>query len=268
MTPESRDFQIPGDISSAAFWLVAAAAQPRSHLFMRNVGLNETRTGVLAVLVRMGAHVREHVQTRDGEPMGAVEINGARLHGTTIAGKEIPNVIDELPILAVAGALAKGKTVISECRRAAGEGNRSPRRHRHQSPRHGRAGRRDGRRPRDRRRRAAARRALQSFGDHRIAMAFAIAGLFAEGETVITDTDCVNTSYPGFHADAGADHAKEPRQATACSSLCPIPCSTLSSRSTARPLPAKAAWPAPSRDASASPMSIPAPCTAPSPGSC
>lgn len=211
MTPESRDFQIPGDISSAAFWLVAAAAQPHSHLFMRNVGMNETRTGVLAVLVRMGAHVREHIQTRDGEPMGAVEISGVPLHGTTIAGKEIPNVIDELPILAVAGALAKGKTIIANAgelrvketdRLAAiatnlramgaqvaetedgleimgGE------------PLHG------------------AR--LQSFGDHRIAMAFAIAGLHADGETTIVDTDCVNTSYPGF-LQTLEQIMREPRQ--------------------------------------------------------
>ncbi|MGC3990774.1 MAG: hypothetical protein QM796_14055 [Chthoniobacteraceae bacterium] len=61
-TPESRDFTVPGDISSAAFWLVAAAAQPRSHLIIRDVGLNETRTGVLAVLIRMGAQVREVVE--------------------------------------------------------------------------------------------------------------------------------------------------------------------------------------------------------------
>ncbi len=198
MVPESRDFQVPGDISSAAFWLVAAAAQPRAHLLMRNVGLNETRTGVLGVLIRMGARVREHIQAREGEPMGAVEIEGARLHGTTIAGKEIPNVIDELPILAVAGALAQGETIIADARelrvketdrlaaiatnlRAMGAqvaekedgleilGG---------APLHG------------------AR--LQSFGDHRIAMAFAIAGMFAEGETIITDTDCVETSYPGF----------------------------------------------------------------------
>ena len=197
-TPESRDFQVPGDISSAAFWLVAAAAQPRSQLLVRNIGLNETRTGVLAVLLRMGAHVREIIETEEAEPMGSVEIQGARLRGTTIAGKEIPNVIDELPILAVAGALAVGKTVIANAAelrvketdrlaaiatnlRAMGAqvvetedgmeimGG---------APLHG------------------AR--LQSFGDHRIAMAFAVAGLFAEGETVIEDTECVNTSYPGF----------------------------------------------------------------------
>ena len=197
--PESRDFTVPGDISSAAFWLVAAAAQPGSHLLIRNVGLNETRTGILGVLVRMGAGVREVHENDEAEPMGAVEIRGDRLKGTIIAGKEIANVIDELPILAVAGALAHGKTVIADAAelrvketdrlaaiatnlRAMGAqvsetedgleilGG---------APLH------------------SAR--LSSFGDHRIAMAFAIAGLFADGETTIDGTDCVATSYPNFY---------------------------------------------------------------------
>ena len=199
-TPESRDFTVPGDISSAAFWLVAAAAQSRSHLLVKNVGLNETRTGVLAVLLRMGAHVREIIEEVDeGEPHGAVELQGARLKATTIQGKEIPNVIDEIPILAIAGALAQGTTIIADAKEL---------------------------RVKETDRLAAiatnlkamgvevteqedgleiiggtplrgAR--LQSFGDHRIAMAFAIAGLFAEGETIIEDVDCVATSYPNFY---------------------------------------------------------------------
>ena len=198
-TPESRDFQVPGDISSAAFWLVAAAAQPRSHLLVKNIGLNETRTGVLAVLVRMGAQVREIVEHEEAEPLGVIEVRGARLRGTEIGGKEIPNVIDELPVLAVAGALATGTTVIRDAgelrvketdRLAAIATNLRAMGAQVQEtedgliinggiPLHG------------------AR--LDSFGDHRIAMAFAIAGLFAEGETIIANTDCVNTSYPGFY---------------------------------------------------------------------
>ncbi len=197
-TPESRDFQVPGDISSAAFWLVAAAAQPGAHLLVRDVGLNDTRTGILGVLVRMGAGVREVHKNDEAEPIGSIEIRGDRLKGTTIAGKEIPNVIDELPIIAVAGALAHGKTVIADAgelrvketdRLAAIATNLRAMGAQVSetedgleimggAPLHG------------------AR--LQSFGDHRIAMAFAIAGLFAEGETIIEDTDCVATSYPGF----------------------------------------------------------------------
>jgi 3-phosphoshikimate 1-carboxyvinyltransferase len=197
--PESRDFKIPGDISSAAFWLVAAAAQPGGHLLVREVGLNDTRTAVLGVLVRMGAQVREAVDDVDQmEPSGTVEVTGAPLKGTVIQGKEIPQLIDELPILAVAGALASGTTIIRQAEelrvketdriaaiahnlRAMGaevvelkDGLEI----------HGRAELRGAR--------------VASFGDHRIAMAFAIAGMFADGETIVQDVECVRESYPGF----------------------------------------------------------------------
>jgi 3-phosphoshikimate 1-carboxyvinyltransferase len=198
-TPESRDFQVPGDISSAAFWLVAAAAQPRSHLLVKNVGLNSTRTGVLAVLLRMGAHVSEIIETEEAEPMGTIEMKGGRLRGTEIKGTEIPNVIDEIPILAVAAALASGRTVISDAgelrvketdRLAAIATNlRAMGAHVAETE--------DGLTIDGGFLLQGAR--LDSFGDHRIAMAFAIAGLFAEGETVITNTECVNTSYPKFY---------------------------------------------------------------------
>ena len=197
--PESRDFAIPGDISSAAFWLVAAAAQRRGHLLIRHVGLNDTRTALLGVLLRMGAQVREAVEDVDQlEPRGIVEVTGFPLKGTVIQGKEVPRLIDELPILSVAGALANGRTVIRQAgelrvketdRIAAiahnlramgaqvGELNdgleiSGP------APLHGAP--------------------VPSFGDHRIAMAFAIAGLFAEGETVVQDSECIRESYPGF----------------------------------------------------------------------
>src|SRR5216117_1962970 len=197
--PESRDFTIPGDISSAAFWLVAAAAQPRGHLLVRDIGLNDTRTALLGVLLRMGAQVREAVEDVDQfEPRGIVEVTGFPLKGTVIQGKEVPRLIDELPILSVAGALANGRTVIRQAgelrvketdRIAAIAHNlrtmgtqvaeltdgleiHGP------APLHG------------------AR--VASFGDHRIAMAFAIAGLFADGETVVQDAECIRESYPGF----------------------------------------------------------------------
>ncbi len=198
-TPESRDFQVPGDVSSAAFWMVAAAANPFSHLLVKNVGLNKTRTGIVNVLVRMNAHVREAVQNDEAEPLGTLEIKGARLKGTVIEGREIPNVIDEIPILAVAAALAHGQTIIRDAKelrvketdrlsaiatnlRAMGAQV---------------AEREDGLEIIGGVRLQGAR--VQSFGDHRIAMAFAVAGLFAEGETVVQDVDCVNTSYPGFY---------------------------------------------------------------------
>jgi len=197
--PESRDFAIPGDISSAAFWLVAAAAQRRGHLLIRDVGLNDTRTALLGVLLRMGAQVREAVEDVDQlEPRGIVEVTGFPLKGTVIQGKEVPRLIDELPILSVAGALANGRTIIRQAgelrvketdRIAAIAHNlrtmgaqvaelndgleiSGP------APLHGAH--------------------LASFGDHRIAMAFAIGGFFAEGETVVQDAECIRESYPGF----------------------------------------------------------------------
>jgi 3-phosphoshikimate 1-carboxyvinyltransferase len=198
-TLESRDFDVPGDISSAAFWLVAAAAARGSHLQIKNVGLNPTRAGILAVLIRMGAHVTEVVDTAEGEPRGTIEIRGGQLRATTIEGKEIPNVIDELPILAVAGALADGRTIIKDAHEL---------------------------RVKETDRIAAVARNLRAFGvevveyddgmkiqggcalhgadvasdgDHRIAMSSAILGMFAEGPTTIRDTECVATSYPGFY---------------------------------------------------------------------
>jgi 3-phosphoshikimate 1-carboxyvinyltransferase len=197
--PESRDFSIPGDISSAAFWLVAAAAQPGGHLLVRDVGLNDTRTAFLGVLVRMGAQVREAIEEVDQvEPRGTLEVIGANLKATVIQGKEIPQLIDELPILAVAGALAHGVTIIRHAQelRVKETDRIAAIAHNLRSMGaqvvelddgleiHGRAPLHGAR--------------LSSFGDHRIAMAFAVAGMFAEGETVIQDVNCVATSYPGF----------------------------------------------------------------------
>jgi len=197
--PESRDFSIPGDISSAAFWLVAAAAQRRGHLLIRDVGLNDTRTALLGVLLRMGAQVREAIEDVDQlEPLGVVEVTGFPLRGTVIQGKEVPQLIDELPILAVAGALANGKTIIrhaeelrvKETDRIAAIAHNLRTMGAEVAEMndgleiHGPASLRGVRVP--------------SFGDHRIAMAFAVAGLFADGETVIQDAECIRESYPGF----------------------------------------------------------------------
>jgi 3-phosphoshikimate 1-carboxyvinyltransferase len=197
--PESRDFNIPGDISSAAFWLVAAAAQPGGHLLVRDIGLNDTRTALLGVLVRMGAQVREAVEdVTQLEPRGIVEVTGAPLKGTVIQGKEVPQLIDELPILAVAGALASGTTIIRHAQELRVKETDRIAAIAHNLrimgaqviemndglEIHGPAPLRGAR--------------VASFGDHRIAMAFAVAGMFAEGETVVQDVDCISESYPGF----------------------------------------------------------------------
>jgi len=196
--PESCDFTVPGDISSAAFWLVAAAAMDGSRLLIKDVGLNPTRTAILKVLSRMGAHMTEILHSTNGEPIGHVEIHGAPLKGTTLLPEEIPNLIDEIPVIAVAAALAEGDTHIRNARELrVKETDRITT-------------------TVDNLRKMGADveefedgmiihggqplkgAEIDSHGDHRIAMAFAIAGLFAEGETVIHNTDCINTSYPGF----------------------------------------------------------------------
>lgn len=198
---ESRDFAVPGDISSAAFWLVAAACQPGSRLLVKNVGLNPTRTGILDVLVRMGARVREVVESiEEGEPCGVIDIKGGRLTGTVIEGNEVPNVIDEIPVLAVAGALADGRTIIRDAKElrvketdriaAIASNLRVMGVEVHEAE--------DGMTIYGGSRLNGA--TLRSYGDHRIAMAFAIAGLFASGSTIIEDAECVRTSYPQFES--------------------------------------------------------------------
>lgn len=200
--PESRDFLVPGDISSAAFWAVAAAAQEGSELTIQDVGLNPTRTGILKVLIRMGAQISEVLSNADqAEPIGTVTIKGGTLRGTVIEGNEIPNVIDELPVLAVAAAMAQGRTVIRDAQELRVKETDRLSAVAHNLKEMGVEVRElydgleiDGGKPL-----RAAR--LQSYGDHRIAMAFAIAGLFAVGETIIEDVECVDTSYPGFEND-------------------------------------------------------------------
>ena len=197
--PESRDFTIPGDISSAAFWLVAAAAQPRGHLLVRGVGLNHTRTAFLGILLRMGAQVREAIEDVDQhEPSGVVEVTGVPLKATVMQGKEISQFIDELPILAVAGALANGQTIIRHAQelRVKETDRIAAIAHNLRTMGAQVTEMTDGLQIYGPALLHGAR--VASFGDHRIAMAFAIAGLFAEGETIVQDADCIRESYPGF----------------------------------------------------------------------
>jgi len=197
--PESRDFTIPGDISSAAFWLVAAAAQPRGHLLVRDIGLNDTRTALLGVLLRMGAQVREAVEdVGQLEPRGVVEVTGVPLKGTVIQGKEVPQLIDELPVIAVAGALANGTTIIRHAQelRLKESDRIAAIAHNLRTMGAQVAEMTDGLEIHGPATLHGAR--VASFGDHRVAMAFAIAGLFADGETIVQDADCVRESYPGF----------------------------------------------------------------------
>jgi len=196
----ARDLVVPGDISSAAFWVVAAACLPGSHLTITNVGLNPTRTAVLEVLKRMGADITIEPEGDDGaEPQGKVIVKGGLLTGTEVWPEEVPNLIDEVPVLAVAGALAEGRMTI---RKAAElrvkETDRIETTVRNLRLMGGEVEEFDdgmvitgGQNLRG--------AEMESYGDHRIAMAFAMAGLLAkDGKTTIGDTACVATSYPTF----------------------------------------------------------------------
>ena len=199
---------VPGDFSSAAFWLVAAALREGDSVTVERVGLNPRRTALLSVLERMGAVVQVSPETPDGEggsewePVGTVTVEGRALAATEIGGAEIPNLIDELPLVAVAAAVAEGRTIIrdaaelrvKESDRIAAmaailsafgvpveetpdgmiiEGVRSIR---------GGA-------------------SVDSRGDHRMAMAATVLALVADRPTRIDGTACIATSYPTFWED-------------------------------------------------------------------
>ena len=196
------DFVVPGDISSAAFWLVAASALPGSQLRVNKVGLNPTRSGILEVLTGMGANITTAVvDDGSGEKVGDITVCGDGLNGIDISGGIVANVIDELPILAVAAALAEGTTVI----RDAGELRVKETDRIAAVAKNLRAMGADIEEFDDglsiRGGKTLHGACIESYGDHRIAMAFAIAGLFAGGETVIENADCIAVSYPGFEKD-------------------------------------------------------------------
>jgi 3-phosphoshikimate 1-carboxyvinyltransferase len=190
---------IPADLSSAAFFVVAAAVVPGSDIVVRNVGINPTRTGILDVLLEMGADVRqENPREQAGEPVADLRVRYRRLHAATVRGAIVPRLIDEVPVLAVAAACAEGTTVIGDAaelrvkesdRIAAIAGEL----------------RKFGVTVRERpdgleidgtdRLQGAA---CESHGDHRIAMSLTVAGLAASGETTIRDTAWIDTSFPGF----------------------------------------------------------------------
>lgn len=192
---------VPGDISSAAFWLVAAVSVPNSELVIENVGVNPTRTGILDALAMMGADIqRENERIVAGEPVADLRARSSQLVGCTISGDIIPRLIDEIPILAVAALFAKGITVIRDAEEL---------------------------RVKESDRLAVMASQLQRLGaritelpdgleivggapiigtdvdshdDHRVAMSLAIAALNAKGTTTIHRAHCAAISYPDFIA--------------------------------------------------------------------
>jgi 3-phosphoshikimate 1-carboxyvinyltransferase len=190
---------VPGDPSSAAFFVVAATIVSGSSIVLEDVSLNPARIEYVELLREMGAHIEVQVtETRVGEPVGTIAVESAPLHGIEITGHEA--IIDELPVLAVAAAFADGVTTIRDAAElAVKETNRIGALEQELTQLGiGVEIRPDGLVVRGGTPRGAT---LKSHGDHRIALCAAVAGLAAEGETTVRGWPAVAVSYPGFEAD-------------------------------------------------------------------
>jgi 3-phosphoshikimate 1-carboxyvinyltransferase len=198
---EAGQIAIPGDISSAAYFLVAATIARHSRLLIEGVGLNPTRTGILETLKRMGAKLDiGHERIISNEPIADIEVQAAELRGIQVSGKMIPRMIDELPILAVAATQAQGTTVIqdaAELRVKETDRIRSMASELSKMGAHIEA-KEDGWVIEGPTPLQGAR--CWSQGDHRMAMSMAVAGLIARGETHIQGAECIDISFPGFSA--------------------------------------------------------------------
>jgi len=193
------EIDVPGDISSAAFFMVAAALLPGSELLIKGVGVNPTRTGIIEVLHRMGAELEvKDEQILSDEPRGDILVQGSKLKGIRISGEIIPRIIDEIPVIAVAATQAKGTTQIRGARELRVKESDRIATISSELKKMGAVIKEqdDGMTIKGPVRLKGA--TVKSYGDHRVAMAMAVAGLVAEGETVIEDTTCIETSFPGF----------------------------------------------------------------------
>lgn len=197
-----QKIQVPGDISSAAFFIAAGLLIPGSEILLKNVGVNPTRDGVLRVFRRMGGSIETTaLSSGSGEPAADLLVKASRLHGVEIGGEEIPSLIDEIPVIAAAACFADGVTVIRDAAELkVKESNRIA-----AMTENLRAMGADVTETEDgmiiRGGRPLHGAVIDSRNDHRIAMTFAVAALAAEGETSIPQWDCVNISYPGFLED-------------------------------------------------------------------
>ncbi len=199
-----EEWQVPGDFSSAAFWFAAAAARPNAEVTVAGVGLNPRRTAFLDVLRRMGAEVvvERDLVREPWEPTGRVTVRGRNLRGVEVGGAEIPNLIDEIPVLTAIAALAEGETVVRDARElrvkesdriAVMAANLRRLGVEVEELEDGLVMRGPARlKPAD---------DVRSHGDHRVAMAMAVLALHAPGPVVIHGVGCVATSYPSFWKD-------------------------------------------------------------------
>lgn len=198
---KAREILVPGDISSAAYFIAAGLLTPNSEILLKNVGINPTRDGMLRVCRDMGADITLLNERREGEPTADLLIRSSSLHGTTIEGTIIPSLIDEIPMLAVMAAFAEGTTIIrdaqelkvKESNRIAVMADNLKRMGADMEatddgmiinggrPLHGAV--------------------IDSHLDHRVAMSFAVAGTICEGPLSIQGAECVRISYPDFYQD-------------------------------------------------------------------
>ncbi len=198
LTPQ--EFIVPGDISSAAFFMVAAALVPGSELIIKGVGINPTRSGIIDVLIQMGCNIKiENKQIISGEPVADLIISGSELKAVEISGDIIPRLIDELPVIAVAMAGASGTSVVHDAQELRVKETDRIKAITSELKKmgisaeatedgfiiEGRSGTIKGAQ-------------VNSHGDHRIAMSLAVAALLAEGETSISNPQAVDISFPGF----------------------------------------------------------------------
>lgn len=197
----AREITVPGDISSAAYFIAAGLLMPGSEILLKNVGINPTRDGLLRVCKAMGADITALNVCTEGEPTADLLVRSSTLHGTTVGGEIIPTLIDEIPMIAVMAAFAQGTTVIRDAQELkVKESDRIAVMAENLSlmgvditptedgmiihggkPLHGTV--------------------IDSRLDHRIAMSFAVAGLLCDGPLSIKGGDCVNISYPEFYED-------------------------------------------------------------------
>jgi 3-phosphoshikimate 1-carboxyvinyltransferase len=205
------NLRVPGDISSAAYFLVAAAIHPNARIVIRNCGINPTRTGIIDILLAMGARLKiDNKRAEAGEPLADIVVESSELKGIEVGGDIIPRLIDEIPVLAVASCVAKGKTVIKDAgelrvkesdRIATVAGELS------------RLGAKIeplpdgmviyGGRP-------LSGTEVDSHFDHRLAMSLAVAGLVAKGKTTIKNAQVAQISYPAFWQILLSATSKEP----------------------------------------------------------
>jgi 3-phosphoshikimate 1-carboxyvinyltransferase len=200
----ARSWSVPGDISSAAFWITAAACGEGHVIELPNVGWNPRRNALISVLKRMGAAITftESPDATACECMGVIRVEGRSLRGTEVGGSEIPDLIDELPLVAVAGALAHGRTVIRD---AAELRVKESDRIRSVVDNLTRMGVKVEETPDGMIIEGPARVkggvTVDSYGDHRLPMAMSVLAMYADAPVRMDDIACVNKSYPGFWED-------------------------------------------------------------------